>query len=152
MLRGLHQAALEVADTCCPDQSNIKQRYKQRQENHGKSTSVTSAYRASDHGCQSCRLIMANAGRCFQLAACLPRLLWMQNNGCWMHDDVNCDLRVDKGYFLGLGLSSCCYCRNVSDDTKNLNTSLRDSYAGFPCLCRKCSWDIFGVCPMRNVR
>ena len=83
-------------DECC---AVCIQRYKQRQENHGKSRSVTSAYRASGHGCQSCRLIMANAGRCFQLAACLPRLLWMQNNGCWMHDDVNCDLRVDKGYF-----------------------------------------------------
>ena len=100
MPRDLHQAALEVADTCCPDHSNIKQRYKQRQENHGKSTSVTSAYRASGHGCQSCHLIMANAG--FQLAACLPRLPWTQNNGCWMHDGVNRDLQLDNGLFRAL--------------------------------------------------
>ena len=42
---------------------------------------------------------MANSGRCFQLAAFLLRLLWLQNHGCWMHDDVNRDLWVDKAYF-----------------------------------------------------
>ena len=44
----------------------------------GKTTNITSAHRASGHGCQSCHLIMANAATCFQLAASLLHLVWTQ--------------------------------------------------------------------------